>query len=417
MKEQLHHRFTDEEVRELFIRYINKEIPAHYIQTLLDIRRRRFFELLKALRDNPDAFTLLPKNRERRRRIDIEIEKNITKELIEEKRLIDDPEIPIRNYNYSYIRSELLRKYDQSVSVPTIIDRAKKLGYYQEHKKQKHHDREVLTRYSGELIQHDSSHHKFAPNSQEKWYLITSLDDHSRFMLYADLVPRETTWTHILALKEVIQNFGIPYAYYVDCHSIFRFVQGRDSLHYKHSIFTDDVDPQWKQVTRDLKIKVTYALSPQAKGKIERPYQWLQDHLVRRCSQDSITDIEDAREILREEVQHYNYHQVHSTIGCTPSAAFEKANEEHKSLFRSFLLPPQKTLDDIFCLHFTRRVDAYHRISLNNLQFQVHKAPLREEVDIHAVPDKSKDYTLLRIWYKDILCDEYRVLSSDLVHF
>ena len=243
MKEQLHHRFTDEEVRELFIRYINKEIPAHYIQTLLDIRRRRFFELLKAFRDNPDTFTLLPKNRERRRRIDTEIEKNITKELIEEKRLIDDPEIPIRNYNYSYIRSELLRKYDQSVSVPTIIDRAKKLGYYQEHKKQKHHDREVLTRYSGELIQHDSSHHKFAPHSQEKWYLITSLDDHSRFMLYADLVPRETTWTHILALKEVIQNFGIPYAYYVDCHSIFRFVQGRDSLYYKHSIFTYDVDP------------------------------------------------------------------------------------------------------------------------------------------------------------------------------
>jgi hypothetical protein len=113
MKEQLQHRFTDEEVRELFILYINKEIPAHYIQTLLDIRRRRFFELLKTLRDNPDVFTLLPKNRELRRRIDTEIEKNITKELIEEKRLIDDPEIPIRNYNYSYIRSELLRKYDQ----------------------------------------------------------------------------------------------------------------------------------------------------------------------------------------------------------------------------------------------------------------------------------------------------------------
>ena len=62
MKEQLHHRFRDEEVRELFVRYINKEIPACYIQTLLDIKRRRFFELLKDFRDNPDTFTLLPKN-------------------------------------------------------------------------------------------------------------------------------------------------------------------------------------------------------------------------------------------------------------------------------------------------------------------------------------------------------------------
>ena len=109
--------------------------------------------------------------------------------------------------------------------------------------------------------------------------------------------------------------------------------------------------------------------------------------------------------------------RVHSTIDCTHSVAFEKAHEEHKSLFRSFHLPPQKKLYDIFYLHFRRRVDAYHRISFNNLQFQIHKAPLREEVDIHAVPDKSKDYALLCICYKDILCDEYRILSSDLVHF
>ena len=89
------------------------------------------------------------------------------------------------------------------------------------------HDREVLTRYAGELIQHDSSYHLWAPASEEKWYLITSLDDYSRFMLYAVLIKTETSWAHILALQTVILQYGLPYCYYVDSHSIFRFVRGR----------------------------------------------------------------------------------------------------------------------------------------------------------------------------------------------
>jgi hypothetical protein len=44
------------------------------------------------------------------------------------------------------------------------------------------------------------------------------------------------------------------------------------------------VDPQWRQVMRLLGIDVIYALSAQAKGKIERPYRWLQDRIVRTCS-------------------------------------------------------------------------------------------------------------------------------------
>jgi hypothetical protein len=50
----------------------------------------------------------------------------------------------------------------------------------------------VVTNYTGELIQHDSSHHLFSPPAREKWYLITSLDDFSRFILYATFLKRET---------------------------------------------------------------------------------------------------------------------------------------------------------------------------------------------------------------------------------
>ncbi|MQY73945.1 MAG: hypothetical protein GH148_00140 [Clostridia bacterium] len=107
-------------------------------------------------------------------------------------------------------------------------------------------------------------------------------------MLYARLFSRETSWAHIQALEEVSLNYGLAYCYYVDCHSTFRFVQGRDGLWRKHYSLTDDIDPQWKQVTGDLGIDITYALSPQAKGKNERPYGWLQDRLVRTCAREDM---------------------------------------------------------------------------------------------------------------------------------
>lgn len=157
----------------------------------------------------------------------------------------------------------------RGVSLPTIINRAKKNGFYLGKPKKTSHDREVLTNYAGELIQHDSSHHLFSPLAGCKWYLITSLDDYSRYILYAKFVMKESSWSHIVALQSVFLKWGLPFRYYVDSHAIFRFVQSRDSIWRKHNKLTDEAAPQWKQVLDSLGVKVTYALSPQVKGKIE----------------------------------------------------------------------------------------------------------------------------------------------------
>ncbi|MCX5798580.1 MAG: hypothetical protein NTU90_03310, partial [Proteobacteria bacterium] len=42
--------------------------------------------------------------------------------------------------------------------------------------------------------------------------------------------------------------YGLPLSYYVDSHSIFRFIERRDSFWIKHHVKTDERDPQWKQV-------------------------------------------------------------------------------------------------------------------------------------------------------------------------
>ena len=204
MSNQLHKNFTDDQVKSLLKSYLDKKIKINYILQMLRIKRRRFFELLAKYRKDPDSFSIQYERKTINRKIDPDIEKNIVKALEIEKSLIENKEIPIRYYNYSYIKDLLKQKYNQRVSLPTIIDRAKRNHFYFLRPKRKAHEKEVITNYPGELIQHDSSHHLFAPYAASKWYLITSIDDYSRLILYACLVEKETTWEHILALEEVL---------------------------------------------------------------------------------------------------------------------------------------------------------------------------------------------------------------------
>ncbi len=416
---QLHKRFSSDELKKLFDRYFQNEVERKYIQEILGIKKRRFFMLLKQYKENPTDFTIQYQRTTPPRIISPEIEQNILKELAIEKKIIQNKEVPLTSYNYSYLRDRLKGQYHQKVSLPTIIDRAKKHGFYLKKPKRTVHDREVLTRYAGELIQHDSSHHLWAPAAKEKWYLITSLDDYSRFMLYAVLIQKETSWAHILALQTVILRFGLPYAYYVDSHSIFRFVRGRDSLWYQHHLLTDETTPQWKQVLQDCNIEVIHSLSPQARGKIERPYGWLQDHLIRTCVREDVTQIQQAQGILNQELLRYNHHQVHSTTQEIPYLRFKRALKEKQSLFREFKIrPPFQSVKDIFCLRMKRTVDPYRRISINNLPIKVNHATPRKEVTLRIYP-LNKDISEIRFWCEDKLIDVQKIKNSELkgVHF
>ncbi len=142
---QLHKRFTSDQVKELLERYSKNEIERKYIQEILGISRRRFFMLLKEYKGNPQLFTIQYRRTTPPRSISADIEQNILKELTTEKKLIEDKEIPLRFYNYSYIQDRLGKTYHQKVSLNTIIDRAKKHGFYLKKPERTTHDREVLT--------------------------------------------------------------------------------------------------------------------------------------------------------------------------------------------------------------------------------------------------------------------------------
>lgn len=399
---QLHRRFSDEQVAFYLQAYEQGLLPLEEVLDGLRTSRSRFFALLKQYRTDPTSFSIAYQ-RQSRSRLSLQDEVAIETELLRDKALIDNPEIPITTYNYSALRDRL-HKQGITVSVNTIIDRAKKLGCHQPRKQRKVHDREVLTNSVGAFIQHDGSTHLWSPFASEKWTLITSIDDYSRMLLFSDFVPAETTWAHIQAVRSVVETYGVPLRYYVDSLRVFRFVQGRDSYWRKHVLQTDDVVTQWGKMMGVLGVDVSYALSPEAKGKVERPYRWLQDRIVRTCALERIDNVDDARLVLIDEVDRYCHRQVHSTTGEIPGLRFDRAVCQDNSLFRPFSVPsPYTSAEDVFCLRETRTTNGYGRISLFNHQIRVANVPLRSEVEVHLLPNEKKNVMQVRIWFEETL--------------
>lgn len=417
---QLHKRLDDEIARRIFSQYDSKQLtlPAGLAQ--LGLKRAQFFALLARFRENPTDFSIRYQ-RPARKLINADTEKKIKKELLKEKAMIEDKTLPIRHYNYSAVKDLLKEKYDIEVSLPTIIARAREHECCLPKKPRSLHTREILTNYVGELIQHDSSHHRWSPYVEEFWTGITSLDDYSRLILYGDLFENETSWAHISSLESVVLGCGCPLKYYTDQHSIFRYVRSRDGqLHQRLTKFTDDIDPQFKQVLKDLHIEPVYALSPQAKGKIERPYQWLQDRTVRRCAKDRVVKFSEVRQIFLEEIKRYNTRQVHSTTKEIPILRFERAVKEGRTMFRPFAVPkPFESIKDIFCFRTKRMVNYYQKISLHNLVFDVPKVKPQQEVMVRLRPEPETGQATVRIWHGQELVATQTAMLKDLpqVHF
>ncbi len=416
--DQIHRRFSTDQVTNLLRGYTEGLLERPAIEETLGISKSRFFVLLKIYRKEPEAFTITYQRRTPRK-ISAVAEEKIKKALLEEKALIENRDLPISGYNYSAIRDRLLRQGIR-VSVPTIIDRAKHFACYQERPKKKLHDREVLTTAIGALIQHDASHHLWSPYAQEKWVLISSLDAYSRKLLYAEFFKAETTWAHIRAMEALICRFGLPLRYYVDSLRVFRFVQYRDSFWKKLNLRTDEANPQWKQLLQSLGVEITYALSPQAKGKIERSYRWLQDRIVRTSALEKLSSIDEVCQVLREKIHRYNHLQVHSTTGEIPDYRFDKARKTGRTLFRPFLLPkPYRSTKDVFCLKETRVVNPYRRLTFHQEEIPLRHVPPGVEVELHLIPNIDRETVELRVWWKETIVQSviYPFKAFPRVHF
>jgi hypothetical protein len=129
MGRHLRTRSSAKEVKEIFERYLAREIGIEQALALLKLGRRQFFNLLKVYQACPKDFSLEFTRTAPPRTIDSKSEARIMRELKKEAAIIRSAHNPVKFYNYSYLKETLANKHQVFVSLPTIIRRAKKMGF------------------------------------------------------------------------------------------------------------------------------------------------------------------------------------------------------------------------------------------------------------------------------------------------
>jgi hypothetical protein len=91
---QLHKRLSDEQVQAFLQSYSQGKLTRDEVQEILEIGKTRFFSLLKNYRQNPDEFSL-NYQRSSPAKLSLETDEEIRRALLAEKKIVEDPDLPI----------------------------------------------------------------------------------------------------------------------------------------------------------------------------------------------------------------------------------------------------------------------------------------------------------------------------------
>lgn len=218
----------------------------------------------------------------------------------------------------------------------------------------------------GMLLQMDGSHHKW--DGEKQWCLIGAIDDATSDIPYAEFFLSEDTINCMTVMQRIIERRGIPYAIYVDKAGWFGGM--------KRQQFS-----QFKRACEDLGIKVIFADSAEAKGRIERVWDTCQDRLVPEMRLRNIHRMPSANEYLQNEFLP-NYWKINNTV---PPQSLE---------IRYQPVPLGINLNEIFCIKDYRSVKRDHTISWKGERHQI-TTPLKysirgQHIEIRTYQDMTE---------------------------
>lgn len=147
----------------------------------------------------------------------------------------------------------------------------------------------------GMLVQIDGSPHVWLEGRGPRLCLVGAIDDATGKVLHLRFHPTETQEAYLLLLRSVAQQYGLPLAYYHDRHTILRSPK---KASIEDELAGREPMSQVQQVLHELGVESIAALSPQAKGRVERLWGTLQDRLVKEMRLEQIATAEAANAFL-----------------------------------------------------------------------------------------------------------------------
>jgi len=155
----------------------------------------------------------------------------------------------------------------------------------------------------GELVQVDGSPHPWFENRGPICTLLVYIDDATGKLLWLEFAQSESTNAYFLATRHSLIRNGKPIAFYSDKHGVFRVNTTKGK-----SAATDDSNglTQFGRAMSELAIETIFANSPEAKGRVEKVNQTLQDRLVKEMRLKGICSMAEGNIYLPEFMEDFN---------------------------------------------------------------------------------------------------------------
>jgi hypothetical protein len=211
------------------------------------------------------------------------------------------------------------------------------------------------------------------------------IDDATGALLNGVFALEEDAQSYLICLRQMLLEYGIPAAIYMDRHGIFR--RNDDHWSLEEQLAGEQTPTQVGQALKALGIEAIFAMSPQAKGRVERLFKTLQDRLVQELRLAGITTTEQATPFLN------------GPFKADFNTRFAKPARQSQAAWRP--LPKALDLDRICSFRYEATVGNDNAVRLGGMILDIPVGPHR------------RGYAKARVEVRHLLDGRWRVYCKD----
>ena len=361
---------------DVLTKVINKEIKPGQAAMMLGISPRQVRRLKIAVLDNgTQAVIHKLKGKLGNHHIDAALKEKVLTVIRE----------TYSDFKPRFAAEKLEDQYNVSITSQTIRVWMSEQGLWKIRKQRQvsYHAWRPRKEYFGELQQFDGSYHYWFENrfvdddgTPTEVCLLASIDDATGKITKASFAANEGIVAVFTFWRQYIETIGKPLAVYLDKFSTYK-------INHKSAVDNQELITQFQRAMRTLTIALITAYSPQAKGRIERLFETLQDRLVKEMRLAGINNPKEGNIFLEEVfLQKFN-----DKFAVVPT----KDGDVHKPLSKD----DKKYLNRTFSVQSIRRVNNDFTIQFKNHWYQL--------VELQKTTVKTRDTILVEVWFDETI--------------
>ena len=261
-------------------------------------------------------------------------------------------------FNDAHLTEKLREEHGLAVSRPTVRRLRRALGRpaTRRRRARPHRQRRPREAAAGSLVQIDGSPFDWLEGRGPAMTLLGAIDDATGHVLALHFRPTEDLHGYATLFHQLFTTHGLPLAFYGDRLNVFV----RNDRHWTlaEELQGTRQPTHLGRILQELGVGYIAAHSPQAKGRVERLWQTLQDRLVSELRLRGLRTLAAANAFLPAFLADFNCR--FTVPPATPTAVWRR---------------PPRTLAQILSCRYTRRVARDNTVTLGPRWVQLPRAP------------------------------------------